>query len=107
MRPSDSPYASLAFLVPKSDPAAKPRWVNDYRLLNDNTVPDRHPLPSIPEILGDCATGKIFGKLDMTNSFFQMRVHPDEVQYTAVTTPSGSMPALRWANDLVGMGRRT
>lgn len=89
MRPSASPYASPAFLIPKSDPLAKPRWVNDYRALNDNTVPDRHPLPSINEILGDCGNGKIFGKLDMTNSFFQTRVHPDDVPYTAVTTPFG------------------
>ncbi|GJE98689.1 polyprotein [Phanerochaete sordida] len=89
MRPSSSPYASPAFLIPKNDPTAKPRWVNDYRALNDNTVPDRHPLPSVNEILSDCARGKIFGKLDMTNSFFQTRVHPDDVQYTAVTTPFG------------------
>lgn len=89
LRPSASEYASPAFLIPKSDPLAMPRWVNDYRALNDNTVPDRHPLPSINEILSDCARGKIFGKLDMTNSFFQTRVHPDDVKYTAVTTPFG------------------
>lgn len=89
MRPSDSPYASPCFLIPKADPTAAPRWVNDYRILNDNTVPDRHPLPTINEILSDCAKGKIFGKLDMTNSFFQTRVHPDDVPYTAVTTPFG------------------
>lgn len=89
LRPSSSPYASPAFLVPKSDPTAKPRWVNDYRALNDNTVPDQHPLPSITEILADCGKGKIWGKLDMTNSFYQTRVHPDDIQYTAITTPFG------------------
>lgn len=89
MRPSSSPYASPCFLIPKSDPTAPPRWVNDYRLLNDNTIPDRHPLPTVEEILSDCGKGKIFGKLDMTNSFFQTRVHPDDVPYTAVTTPFG------------------
>lgn len=89
MRPSSSPYASPCFLIPKADPAAAPRWVNDYRILNDNTVPDRHPLPTVDEILSDCGKGKIFGKLDMTNSFFQTRVHPDDVPYTAVTTPFG------------------
>lgn len=88
MRPSNSSYASPSFLIPKSDPMALPRWVNNYRV-NDNTVPDHHPLPSIAEILGDCAKGKIFGKLDMTNSFFQTRVHPDDVPLTAVTTPFG------------------
>lgn len=70
MRPSSSPYASPAFHIPKSDPTAKLRWVNDYRALNNNTISDRHLLPFVNNILSDCATGKIFGKLDMKNSFF-------------------------------------
>ncbi|GBE82423.1 hypothetical protein SCP_0408070 [Sparassis crispa] len=89
MRPSDSLYASPAFLIPKADSTALPRWVNNYRALNANIVPDMHPLPLISDILADCAKGKIWGKIDMTNSFFQTRVHPDDVKYTAVTTPFG------------------
>ena len=80
---------SPCFLIPKADPTADPRWVNDYRLLNDNTIPDVHPLPSINEILSNCGKGRIWGKIDMTNSFFQTRVHPDDIHYTAVTTPYG------------------
>lgn len=89
LRPSDSEYASPAFLVPKSDPSALPRWVNDYRELDDNTVPDRFPLPLVSEILADCGKGIIWGKLDMTNAFFQTKVHPDHIKYTAVRTPFG------------------
>ncbi|GBE85258.1 hypothetical protein SCP_0704450 [Sparassis crispa] len=89
MCPSDSPYASPAFLIPKADPTALPRWVNDYRALNANTIPDMHPLPLISDILADCAKGKIWGKIDMTNSFFQTHVHPDDVKYITVTTPFG------------------
>ncbi|THG92770.1 hypothetical protein EW026_g8249 [Hermanssonia centrifuga] len=57
--------------------------------LNANTIPDAHPLPSIAEILSDCGKGKFFAKIDMTNSFFQTRVHPDDIPLTAVTTPFG------------------
>lgn len=89
IRPSDSEYASPAFLVPKADPTALPRWVNDYRSLNENTVADRFPLPRIDEILADCGKGKFWGKLDMTNAFFQTKVHPDDIKYTAVRTPFG------------------
>ncbi|PSS03898.1 hypothetical protein PHLCEN_2v3942, partial [Hermanssonia centrifuga] len=60
LRPSSSPYASPAFLIPKTD-----------------------------QILSDCGKGKFFAKIDMTNSFFQTRVHPDDVPLTAVTTPFG------------------
>ncbi|THG93879.1 hypothetical protein EW026_g7472 [Hermanssonia centrifuga] len=89
IRPSCSPYASPAFLIPKHDTTVLPRWVNDYRMLNANTVPDVHPLPSIAEILSDCGKGQFFAKIDMTNSFFQTLVHPDDIPLTAVTTPFG------------------
>ncbi|KAG9225881.1 hypothetical protein CCMSSC00406_0006497 [Pleurotus cornucopiae] len=89
IRPSDSEYASPAFLVPKADPTALPRWVNDYRALNENTIADRFPLPRIDEILADCGRGRFWGKLDMTNAFFQTKVHPDDIKYTAVRTPFG------------------
>ena len=89
IRPSNSAHASPAFLVPKADAIVLPRWVNDYRILNSNTVMDLHPLPRIDDILADCAKGKIWSKMDMTNSFFQTRVHPDDVHLTTVTTPLG------------------
>ena len=33
--------------------------------------------------------GKVFATLDMTNSFFQTRMHPNDVEITAVNTPCG------------------
>jgi hypothetical protein len=87
--PSNSAHASPAFIVPKSDATVLPQWVNNYRMLNANTVLDAHPLPRVDDILANCAKGKIWSKLDMTNSFFQTRVHPDNVHLTAVTTPFG------------------
>jgi hypothetical protein len=94
LRPSSSEYASPAFCVPKyiggvPDLTVDPQWVNDYRALNSNTVRDNFPLPRIDDILADCGKGKIFGKMDMTNSFFQTRVHPDNIHLTAVRTPWG------------------
>jgi hypothetical protein len=71
IQPSSSSHASPAFLIPKADLSALPRWVNNYRALNANTVMDAHPLPQIDDILADCAKGKIWSKIDMTNSFFQ------------------------------------
>ena len=51
IHPSSSPYCSPAFIIPKKDPNTLPRWVNDYRKLNDNTIPDSHPLPRMDDIL--------------------------------------------------------
>ena len=89
IRPSNSAHASPAFTVPKADPLVLPRWVNDYCALNSNMVMDSHPLPQVDDILNDCVKGKIWSAIDMTNSFFQTRVHPDDVHLTAVTTPLG------------------
>ena len=75
------------FLIPKADPVALPHWVNDFCVLNDNTIPDVHPLPHVDDILADCGRGKIWSKIDMTNSFFQTRVHLEDVHLTAVSTP--------------------
>jgi hypothetical protein len=89
IRESSSEYCSPSFLIPKADPTVLPRWVNDYRALNNNTVPDHYPLPRVETILSDCAKGSIWAKIDMTNSFFQTQVHPDDVKFTAVMTPFG------------------
>jgi len=89
IRPSNSDYVSPAFIVPKADPTVLPRWVNDYRKLNINTVADNHPLLLVDDILCDCAGHKYYGKIDMMNSFFQTRMDPDSIKYTAVNTPFG------------------
>ena len=90
-----------------------PRWVNDYRHINANTVTDSYPLPQIDDILADCTKGRIWGKIDMTNSFFQTHMHPDHIKYMAVMKPRSAfewtvMPMgfknapsthQRWMND--------
>jgi len=87
--PSSSLYASPAFIIPKSDPTVLPRWVNDYWQINTNTVTDLYPLPWVEVILADTGRGKIWSKMDMTNSFFHMRMHPDDIVLMAITTPFG------------------
>jgi len=64
-----------------------PMLVNDYHILNSNIILDSHPYQELEDIPVDCPKGKIWSKLDMTNSFFQTHIHPDDVHRTAVTTP--------------------
>ncbi|GAA5985154.1 hypothetical protein JCM11641_005468 [Rhodosporidiobolus odoratus] len=89
LRPSTSPFASAAFIIPKKDPMADPRWVNDYRVLNANTVKDRTPLPVPDVVLGDAALAKVWGKIDMTNAFFQTPMSDEDIAKTAIKTPWG------------------
>jgi hypothetical protein len=89
IQPSSLAHASPAFLVPKADVTVLPHWVNDYHQLNANTVTDSHPLPRVDDILADAGRGKIWSKLDMTDSFFHMKMDPESIHLTAVTTPLG------------------
>ena len=90
IRPSSSPYASPSFIIPKADKTVLPRRVCDFRELNANTIPDNWTMPRVDEILTDCARGKIWATIDMTDSFFQMRVHPNDIHRTTVSTPFGT-----------------
>lgn len=89
IRPSSVAAGSGAFIIPKADPTALPRWVNDYRQLNMNTITDCFPIPRVNEILADCATGFYFATIDMMNSFFQTRMQDEDIELTAVNTPWG------------------
>jgi Reverse transcriptase (RNA-dependent DNA polymerase) len=61
---------------------------------------DSHPLPYIDNILANCAKGKIWSVINMTNSFFQTRVHPYDIHLTAVTTP---LELYKWLVMLIGL----
>lgn len=89
LRPSTSSFASAAFVIPKKDPGADPRWVNDYRSLNDNTVKDRTPLPKPDEILHEASHARFWGKIDLTNAFFQTPIASEDIEKTAIKTPWG------------------
>lgn len=110
IRISTSHVASPAFVVPKRDPTALPRMAIDYCKLNAGAIRDRTPLPNIDEILAKAGQAQYWGKIDMTNSFFQTRVHPDDIHLTAFTTPFGMfewvvMP-MGWCNSLAIHQRR-
>ncbi|POW11484.1 hypothetical protein PSTT_05277 [Puccinia striiformis] len=89
IRRSTSQYASPSLIIPKKDSSALPRWVCDYRALNELTVKDRSPLPNVDELVRLVASGKVFSILDQTNAFFQTRMREADIPLTAVKTPWG------------------
>ena len=85
IKPSSSAHASPAFIILKVDLTVLPCWVNDYHQLNANMITDSHPIPHIDDILNDCAKGKIWATIDMTNTFFQTRMHLNDSHLMAVS----------------------
>jgi len=62
IRPSRSPYNSPTWVVDKKCTDAygntNKRLVIDFRKLNEKTIPDRYPMPSIPMILANLGNAK-------------------------------------------------
>ena len=86
--PSKAPVAAPMFFKGKKDPTADPRMLVDYRSRNTNTIRDATCVPKVEEILR-LAIGKYYARLDLTNAFSQIRMHPDSQHLTAINTPWG------------------
>ena len=90
IEPSDSEWASPAFIVPEKE---KGEWrlVVDYRGLNEQTEHDSYSLPLIDSILQKQQKKRIFTVLDLKHGYHQMPLHPDSRPCTAMSTPLGPM----------------
>ena len=85
---ASSPWSSPLHMVPKSDGSWRP--CGDYRRLNLKTIPDHYPLPHITDIMASVTGATVFSKLDLLKGYFQVPVHPDDIDKTCIITPFGS-----------------
>jgi hypothetical protein len=88
LQPSVSPYGSMVFVVPKKD--GSPRFVVDYRSLNDVTVKNRYPLPLTDELFDRTQGAQYFSTIDLRNGFHQIAIRPEDRAKTAFRTRFGS-----------------
>ena len=61
----------------------------DYRKLNSKTIPDRHPLPRIQNIIDNLGGNNFFSLLDQSKAYHQLQLDPNSRKYTAFITPWG------------------
>lgn len=81
-------------LIPKPSKAGEAprlRTVFDLRAQNANTVKRSSPLPDIDGILRRAAKGRYRSILDGKDAYEQIRIIPEHVERSAVTTPDGNM----------------
>ena len=90
IEPSDSEWASPAFIVPRKE---KGEWglVVDYRGSNEQTEHDSYSLPLIDTILQKQQKKRIFTVLDLKHGYHQMPLPPDSRPCTAMSTQLGPM----------------
>lgn len=92
IRPSQSPWSSPIWIVPKkSDASGKQKWrmVVDFRRLNDKTIDDKYPIPNIADILDKLGRSQYFSTIDLASGFHQIEMDPKDIEKTAFTVENG------------------
>ncbi|KAL0199247.1 hypothetical protein M9458_007787, partial [Cirrhinus mrigala] len=84
---SRSPYAAPVVCVRKKDGTL--RLCIDYRQLNRKTVPDRHPLPRIQDLMNTLGGYRWFSILDQGKAYHQGFMAEGSRHLTAFVTPWG------------------
>ncbi|KAL8625759.1 hypothetical protein ACOMHN_012352 [Nucella lapillus] len=84
---SQTPWVSPIVIVPKPNNAV--RICVDLRGVNEATMRERRPIPTIDELLQDMAESRIFTKLDLKLGYHQLELHPDSRDITTFVTHCG------------------
>ncbi len=86
---SKSSFAAPVVCVEKKD--GNLRLCVDYRLLNKKTVPDRHPLPRIQDLIDTLGGYSWFSILDQGKAYHQGFIAEGSRHMTAFITPLGTI----------------
>jgi transposase InsO family protein len=92
VKPSASAWGAPVLFVRKKEGTL--RMCVDYRALNNVTIRNKYPLPRIDECFDRLAGARYFTKLDLKSGYYQVRVHPDDVDKTAFNTRYGQFKFL-------------
>ena len=102
--PANSPYSSPVHIVPKKQ-AGEFTVTGDFRLLNEQTTPDRYAAPFISDAVNFLEGSNVFSSLDLYKSYHQIAMADCNVNKTAITTPVGSFAFKRMALGLAALGK--
>jgi hypothetical protein len=87
IRPSKSPYPCPTFLIEKKN--GDYRVVQNYKILNEHTIPDKHLLPLITNLIEQLHGKTLFTKFDIRMGYNNIRIADGDQEKVAFTTPLG------------------
>ena len=83
-----SDWATPIVPVPKLDGTV--RIYGDFKVtVNPMLHVDQHPIPKAEDLFATLAGGKKFSKLDLSQAYQQVLLHPDDRKYTTINTHLG------------------
>ena len=92
-RRSKSAFASHLHMAPKKDGTWRP--YRDYWKLNEQTVPDRYPLPRIQDVVRDLDDCHIFSKIDLAKAYHQIPMAAEDIMKMIIIAPFGLFEYIR------------
>ena len=78
-----SQWKSPVVIVPK--PNDEIRLCVDMRMANEAILRERHPIPTVDEVLQELSTSKVFSKIDLKWGFHQLELHPESRDVTTLS----------------------
>lgn len=84
-----TPWVSPVVMVPKANDPENLRLCVDMRAANEAIKRVKHPLPTMDELIHDMNGYKVFSKLDLSQGYHQIELHPDSRYITVFSTSSG------------------
>ena len=83
-----SEWAMPVVVVPKADGSV--RLCGDFKVtINPLLKVDQYPLPKAKDLFATLAGGQRFTKLDLSQAYLQLELHPDSMKYCTINTPRG------------------
>jgi hypothetical protein len=87
IRPSSSPWGCPAIFMKKKDQSL--RMCVDYRPLNAVTIKNMYPLPHIDILFDQLSKAKVFLKIDLRSSYYQIKICPEDIPKIVFSTIYG------------------
>eukprot|EP00057_Strongylocentrotus_purpuratus_P008996 XP_011663470.1 PREDICTED: uncharacterized protein K02A2.6-like [Strongylocentrotus purpuratus] len=84
-----TPWVSPTVAVPKPNDPQNVRICVDMRAANKAVIRERHPTPTMDEIITELNGSKVFSKLDLKSGYHQLELEPESRYITTFATHVG------------------
>ena len=83
-----TPWVSPIVVAPKRDPNAI-RLCVDMRAANHAIIRERHPMPTVDDVINDLNGSTVFSKVDIRNAYHTLELEPESRSITTFSTHVG------------------